>query len=245
MSASRTSRLGLVAAAAALLLLLPAIPKAHPGESIARLAAASLGEIIGEGVQESLTTPPPPGPAHPGDTVSSREQPRFRLAAWGQRLHLSAQQAPPPGRVPPQGTSPPREGRQEMMNRIQQEWERELARELSLTPRQMEGLRGVFVEFRMVRGELMRERFQLAQDMERHRRQAAGNEAEARRLLDRARALRAREVDLQRVEEERLLEVISPSQLLRLHQMRDDFSDRIRRLEGQTRPGGRPGPGAG
>jgi len=146
-------------------------------------------------------------------------------------------------------TQRPNESRQEMMTRIQRNYEQRMARELGLNPDQLEGVRSIMAEFRTTRGEMLRERFQLRQDLDRHL-SVRGSDAEARRLLDRTRALRAREIDLQRREEDRLLEVISTSQLLHFHRMRDEFSDSIRRLEfrrpdspdAPRRPGS-PGPG--
>jgi hypothetical protein len=141
-------------------------------------------------------------------------------------------------------TAPAAESRQEMMARIQRDYERRLSRELGLTSDQLASVRTIMSEFRSTRGEMMRERYQLRQALERHA-EAGGSNAEARRLLDRSRALRAREVDVQRLEEDRLLEVLSVSQLLRFHQMREDFSESIRRMEAQAggRRGGPPGGG--
>jgi hypothetical protein len=140
------------------------------------------------------------------------------------------------------GATPSAETRQEMMARIQRDYERRLSRELGLAPGQLDSVRTILSEFRSTRGEMMRERYQLRQALERHA-EVGGSNAEARRLLDRSRALRAREVDVQRLEEDRLLEVLSVSQLLRFHQMREDFSESIRRMEAQagSRRGGPPG----
>jgi hypothetical protein len=134
------------------------------------------------------------------------------------------------------------ETRQEMMTRIQRDYERRLSRELGLSSGQLDSVRTILSEFRSTRGEMMRERYQLRQALERHA-EVGGSDAEARRLLDRSRALRAREVDVQRLEEDRLLEVLSVSQLLRFHQVREDFSESIRRMEAQagSRRGGPPG----
>lgn len=144
----------------------------------------------------------------------------------------------PPARPVQDTSSPPL--RQQMMLRIQRDLEARMARELELTPQQQTGLRNVMRDFGRERGELMRERFLLRQAMEAHRR-GEGTEADARRLLDRARGLRAREVDLQRREEERLLQVLTPTQLLGFHELMAEFNESVRRLEMQ-RP--RPGPGS-
>lgn len=143
----------------------------------------------------------------------------------------------------------PRESRQEMMTRIQRNYEQRMARELGLSRDQLEAVRSIMVEFRTMRGEMLRERFQLRQALDRHL-STRGTDSEARMLLDRTRALRAREIDVQRREEDRLLGVISTTQLLHFQRMRDEFSDSIRRMEtrrldseGPPRRPGSPDPG--
>jgi hypothetical protein len=140
------------------------------------------------------------------------------------------------------GATPSAETRQQMMARIQRDYERRMSRELGLSPGQLDSVRTILSEFRSTRGEMMRERYQLRQALERHA-ELGGSDAEAHRLLDRSRALRAREVDVQRLEEDRLLEVLSVSQLLRFHKMREDFSESIRRMEALagSRRSGPPG----
>jgi hypothetical protein len=195
--------------------------------------------------------------SHAMSRLDGRAARRFRFASAGALVALSLVPLPAlPGHVVPQVRaveaqqqvrgSPaqrPSETRQEMMARIQRNYEQRMARELELTPDQLVAVRSIMTEFRSTRGEMLRERFQLRQDLERHL-GTRGSDAEARRLLDRSRALRAREVDVQRMEEDRLLTVISTSQLLRFHRMREDFSDSIRRLEVQDPPR-RPGPPGG
>ncbi len=159
------------------------------------------------------------------------------LGALG--AEAQARERPPPARPVQSGDTTSPQLRQQMMVRIQRDLEARMARELELTQQQQAGLRSVLREFGGERGELMRERFLLRQAMETHRR-GDGSEADARRLLDRARALRAREVDLQRREEERLLQILSPTQLLGFHELMAEFNESVRRLEMQR---GRPGPG--
>jgi hypothetical protein len=159
---------------------------------------------------------------------------------------LDAQQSPP-GRPAAQLQDRPQPrmvDRQAMMARVQRDYERHMVRELGLTGDQLGALRSVIAEFHPPRAAIMRERRELAVAL-RGLGQASGGEARARELLDRSRALRSRELDLQRQEEERLLEFLSPTQVLQLHQVREAFAERIRRLEGspQMRRGGPPGGG--
>jgi Spy/CpxP family protein refolding chaperone len=154
-----------------------------------------------------------------------------------------AQGAVRPAQSPP-GAHQSMEARQQLMNRVQRDFERNLARELGLSTEQMASLRRVTFEFWGPRSELMRERGQLRAAMERLSQATTADEAAARRLLDRHRALRARELELQRQEEERLLEFLTPGQLLGLHRMRDELSQQIRRLETEVQQR-RGGPGSG
>jgi DNA-directed RNA polymerase subunit F len=131
-----------------------------------------------------------------------------------------------------------RDARRETMARVQAEHERRMVEALGLTPAQSADLRVLLLRYRESRMEMMRERASIREDLVRHG-EAGGTDAEARRILDRMRALRAREIEMQRAEEESLLAILNPSQILQLQVLRDHFSERIRRLEG-GRPGGAP-----
>lgn len=69
---------------------------------------------------------------------------------------------------------------------------------------------------------------------------------EARALLDEMLQLRADEVRLFRAEQERLLELLTPEQLLTFYALRDRMADRLRELRGGRRgPPGSGGPPGG
>ena len=72
----------------------------------------------------------------------------------------------------------------------------------------------------------------------------SSDQNEARTLITRMWELREQEAELVREEEEALLDVLTPVQLLRLQELRQDLGQRIRALNGGR--GGRPGvaPGA-
>lgn len=133
--------------------------------------------------------------------------------------------------------------RTEMQSRIFRHFDERVTRELGLSADQAERVRTISIEFRASRGELMRERGEVRRAMRRHL-ASGGDEAAAGALIQRMQALRAREVSLQRQEEERLLQVLSASQLLQLQALRDEFSERIRRLERGGGPGDAPEHGA-
>jgi len=76
--------------------------------------------------------------------------------------------------------------------------------------------------------------------------EGASDQAEAAELLQRMSDLGFEEAELGRAEQEALLEILTPLQVLRLHQMREQLGQRIRRLRGQSGRGdGRRGGGNG
>jgi Spy/CpxP family protein refolding chaperone len=76
--------------------------------------------------------------------------------------------------------------------------------------------------------------------------EGASDQAEAAELLQRMSDLGFEEAELGRAEQEALLEILTPLQVLRLHQMREELGQRIRRLRGQSGRGdGRRGGGNG
>lgn len=130
------------------------------------------------------------------------------------------------------------DSRREVMARVQAEHERRMVEALGITRGQGESLRALLFRYREARMQIMVERGQIRDDLVRHG-QVGGSEGEAQRILDRMRALRARELEMQRAEEEALLEILTPSQILQMQILRDRFSEQIRQLE-RSRTSGRP-----
>jgi Spy/CpxP family protein refolding chaperone len=128
--------------------------------------------------------------------------------------------------------------RREVMASVQAEHERRLVEELGITRAQGTELRALLYRYREARMQIMGERAQIREDLVRHG-EVGGSEADAQRILDRMRALRARELEMQRSEEEALLDILTPSQILQMQVLRDRFSEQIRQLE-RNRAGGRP-----
>jgi Spy/CpxP family protein refolding chaperone len=77
--------------------------------------------------------------------------------------------------------------------------------------------------------------------------EGGSDQDEARDLITRMWELRREEAELFREEQEALLDVLTPVQVLRLQELRQDLGQRIRALGGGRggRPGGRTGPGPG
>ena len=146
------------------------------------------------------------------------------------------------------GARAPSATRQELVERIQERFENRIARELRLDGEQREVLREVFSVFARTRADILSRRREVERRIGGHLAGVDGTEEDALGLLEEMRTLRVREAELVREEEDRLLEVLTPSQVLRLQALRDQFGNEIRRLRrdaGQDNPGDRPfrGPG--
>jgi hypothetical protein len=130
--------------------------------------------------------------------------------------------------------------RQQMQERVQQAFEERMARALELSEEQQARMREALSGFREARQELMPQRRELHAETRRFMTGDRDDDERARELIRARRELREAELRLQRDEEERLLQILSPSQVLRMQMLRDEFGDRIRTLEARPR-GMRPG----
>lgn len=96
-------------------------------------------------------------------------------------------------------------------------------------------------DFDEKRGELMRNELALKSRVEAISRvEGRENDEEAGEILDQLIVLREQELELFQEEQKRLLEILSPSQLVRFQAMRQQLGEQIRRLRG-GRDGGSPG----
>jgi Spy/CpxP family protein refolding chaperone len=141
---------------------------------------------------------------------------------------LAAQRSPGAGR----------QDRAQLEQRVRARFAETMQRRLGLTDEQSSSLA------RIVAG-LQADRMALGRDEQalRHRMEAilADDQAadeEAREVLQRMTELRLRESRLFQTEQEKLLEVLSPVQVVRFHAMREQLAARIQELRG-----GPPGPG--
>ena len=131
--------------------------------------------------------------------------------------------------------------RRELVDRIQERFRNRIARELQLDDEQREVLGEVFSAYARSRAELLPRRRELEREIAEHLEDGSASEEDAMGLIDEMRALREREAELRLQEEDRLLEALSPSQVLRLQSLRDQFGNQIRRLRGDVGPDGRGG----
>ncbi len=151
------------------------------------------------------------------------------------------------------GGGPP--GRAQLEQRVRARMAQMIRRELGLSDAEVRALNDVTEEFQSRRRELAARRRDLARSaaaLARHRPQEARDE-EIRSVLAAMADVHDEEARLYREEQQRLLEILTPWQVLRLDLMRERFAEQIRRMRrerprrspdmrGMRRPGG-PGDG--
>lgn len=125
---------------------------------------------------------------------------------------------------------PPNLTRQEMVQRIQRQFQERIARELQLDDSQRDALTDVFRDFGQARARLLPRRTALAGEIRELLAGERPSDVRATELLQESRQLRQEEARLLEDEEDRLLDVLSPTQVLRLQTLRDQFGEQIRRL---------------
>jgi len=142
--------------------------------------------------------------------------------------------------------------REQLEQRIRAQMGRMMRERLGLDEEQAAALAAVVQDFEGRRRELFGLEQAARRRVEALLLEGGDNEAEARELMDRTAELRLREAELFAAEQEALLGVLTPVQVLQLQELRQDLGRRIRALGGgrdgrgdarDGRPRG-PGPGA-
>lgn len=132
--------------------------------------------------------------------------------------------------------------RAQLEQRVRAQMGRVMRERLGLSEEQSTQLSAVVEDFEGQRREL----FQLEQATRRRVEalllEGGNDQDEARELIGRMWELREQEAELFRTEQEALLDVLTPVQLLRLQELRQDLGQRIRALGGRN---GQPGAGSG
>jgi Spy/CpxP family protein refolding chaperone len=132
--------------------------------------------------------------------------------------------------------------RAQLEQRVRAQMGRVTRERLGLSEEQATRLSAVVDDFEGQRREL----FQLEQATRRRVEalllEGGNDQDEARELISRMWELREQEAELFRTEQEALLDVLTPVQLLRLQELRQDLGRRIRALGGRN---GQPGAGSG
>jgi Spy/CpxP family protein refolding chaperone len=133
-----------------------------------------------------------------------------------------------------------RQDRAELEGRVRARFGQMVQERLGLTEEQSERLGQIVAGFQEDRMRLAREDQALRARTQALLLEEGESEEEALALLGRVQELRLQEAALLRSEQEALLEVLAPSQVLRFHALRDQMGQRIRQLRG-----GGPGPPGG
>jgi len=137
--------------------------------------------------------------------------------------------------------------RAELEQRFRAQMEHMVQERLGLDDAALEGLRGVTSGFDERRRALGRAEYATSRRVEELLAQDSPDDAEARELLDRMAELRADESALFAEEQEALLQVLTPTQVLQLHDLRRQLGQRIRALRSRRDGDGgrrRRGPGS-
>ena len=137
--------------------------------------------------------------------------------------------------LPAPGSAQAGPPRAELQERVRRAFLERIRTELDLSRDEGARLRDVLEWSEAERRQVAFETRQIRLDTERFL-TGGGDDAEARALLDARERLQERERALFREEQERLLEVISPAQVVRLYEMREQFVRRLQQLR-QNRPG--------
>ncbi len=149
---------------------------------------------------------------------------------------LSAQRGPP-GRMGQQD-------RTELERRVRERFGQMVKERLGLDDAQAQRLNETVMSFQEDRMSLWREEQAVRKRVEALLLEGGDDQAEARALLQRMQELRMEEARLGQTEQDKLLEVLTPVQVLRFQAMREEMGQRIRRLRGMG-PGGPGGMGPG
>jgi hypothetical protein len=149
----------------------------------------------------------------------------------------------PPQTLPAAQQQPP--NRLQLERRVQQAFAQRVRNELGLNAQQATQLGEATLGFQNERQNLIRRENELRR---RYRMEAGGGgraaaaampDAQAIEILNELKALRAAELDLYTREQARLLQVLTPGQVVRYYLLREQLADRINGLRGEA-----PGPNA-
>ena len=125
------------------------------------------------------------------------------------------------------------EDRQEMERRIRAQMSRMIREELDLTEAEYEPVSTVMNQFGDERRRLARSERELRRELESVLEGRAEDTTDAGSVLRSLVEIREREATIFRQEQEALLEILTPVQVLQLHSLRERISRRIRELRGR------------
>lgn len=140
-----------------------------------------------------------------------------------------------------QGRMGPPQERAELERRVRHRFGQIIQQRLGLTEETAQELSEAMEGFQGSRMQLMRQEQALRRRVEAVVLEGGVSEDESAGLLSRLVELKEREVELFRSEQEALMRVLTPFQLLQFHQLREQLNDRVRAMgqqPGMRRPGG-------
>lgn len=144
---------------------------------------------------------------------------------------------------PPGGGRP--QNREEMESRFRAQFAKAMKQRLGLTDEQAAQMETAVGGFQADRMALRHEEMALRLRVEAIFKDENASDEEARDVLQRLAALRLNEARLFESEQKKLLEILSPTQVVRFHAMREQMGGRIQQMRGGGPPGTSPHPGGG
>jgi hypothetical protein len=146
-----------------------------------------------------------------------------------------------PGGLEAQGGPPGGRQRQQLERRLEMGFARIVQNRLGLTAEEMAEVQSVMQSFRSDRQEINRAQASLRYRLRDPGLEQASDQASRDLLAEMIRVQEA-ELDLYRREQQELLTVLTPNQVVRFYGLREEWGRRIQELR---QPGGSRGPGAG
>jgi len=137
------------------------------------------------------------------------------------------------------------EERAQLERRIRARMGQMMRERLGLSEDEAAALSQIAETYDVQRREMFRQEQALRRRVEALGLERSGDQEEALGLLDRLIELGEQEVELRRAEQEALLDVLTPIQVLQLHAFRQQIGERIRRLRSGEAQRGRRGGGPG
>ena len=147
-------------------------------------------------------------------------------------LLVAAPVVPAEAQRGPEGRRGSNQDRARLEQRIRTQMARMIRERLDLTDEQAEDLAGISRSFDERRRELARSEQATRRRVEALMLEGGEDEEEARELLTRMAGLREQEAELFREEQDALLQILTPVQVLRMQDMREQVGRRIRALRG-------------
>ena len=157
---------------------------------------------------------------------------------------LEAQRGPPMGRRGQDQSERQSGERAQLERRVRAQMGEMMQRRLGLTEEESASLSEIAEEFMPLRRALARDEQAVRRRVEALTLEAPTDDAEASELLARLVDLRRQDTELFVQEQDRMLEVLTPRQVLQMHALREELGERIRRLRrGRGNSGGNGTPG--